>query len=64
MIVFTTAHPDFAQAVCERVGFLVPEATGRVVDGESFRAELELPPMTFSGTTIAAAMTAATPRAN
>ena len=64
MTVFTTAQPDFAQAVCVRVGVLVPEATELVVDGESFRAELEWTPKTFSGTTIAAAITRATPRAN
>ncbi len=58
MIVFTTAHPDFAQAVWERVGSLGPEASGRDVDGESIRVELELPPITSSGTTIPAAITA------
>ena len=57
MMVFTRRIPDSAHAVPDRVGFLVPEATGRVVDGESFRALLGLPSIAFSVTTTPAAIT-------
>jgi hypothetical protein len=61
--VFTTAHPDFAQANCGRVGFVVPDATGREVEDDPVRVDPELPDSTSSGTTMAAAITHAMPTA-